>query len=72
MDSLLIVDGFVRNGLHGFFQGHTVGNGIFTGPNYLPDHMQRIEEAARCLIETGGCKPVFINDGLLGNMAWEN
>ena len=40
-------------------------------PNYLPDHMQRIEEAARCLIAEGGCKPVFINDGLLGNMAWE-
>ena len=40
-------------------------------PNYLPDHMQRIEEATRCLIAEGGCKPVFINDGLLGNMAWE-
>ena len=40
-------------------------------PNYLPDHMQRIEEAARCMIEVGGCKPVFFNEGLLGNTAWE-
>ncbi|MBE6367329.1 MAG: hypothetical protein E7052_05400 [Lentisphaerae bacterium] len=39
-------------------------------PNYLPDHMERIETAARCLVE-GGCKAVFMNDGLMGNMAWE-
>ena len=38
--------------------------------NYLPDHMQRIEEAARCLLEVGGCKPVFFNEGLMGNTAW--
>jgi hypothetical protein len=59
------------------------GNEIFRGasheqytfpyyPNYIPDHLERIEEAARCLIEIGECKPVFFNEGLLGNMAWEN
>ena len=58
-----------------------VGNEIFNAAsheqytfpyysNYLPDHMQRIEEAMRCLVE-GGCTPVFFNDGLLGNTAWE-
>ena len=40
-------------------------------PNYLPDHMQRIEEAVRCLVEKGNCTPVFFNNGLLGNTAWE-
>ncbi len=40
-------------------------------PNYLPDHMERIECAARCVYEAG-CKPVFFNDGILGNTAWEN
>ncbi len=59
------------------------GNEIFAGAsheqysfpyysNYLPDHLERIEEAARCLIEIGECEPVFFNDGLLGNPAWEN
>ncbi len=38
--------------------------------NYLPDHLQRIEEACRCLTEVGGCKPVFFSNGLLGNTAW--
>ena len=38
--------------------------------NYLPDHMQRIEEAARCLYEVGGCKPVYFSEGLMGNTAW--
>ncbi|MBO5722228.1 MAG: hypothetical protein J6S19_03845, partial [Lentisphaeria bacterium] len=38
--------------------------------NYLPDHMQRIETAARCLLAEGGCKPVFFNEGLMGNTAW--
>ena len=40
--------------------------------NYLPDHMQRIEEAARCTLEVGGCKPVFFSEGLMGNTAWED
>ena len=40
--------------------------------NYLPDHMQRIEEAARCTLEIGGCKPVFFSEGLMGNTAWED
>ncbi len=39
-------------------------------PNYLPDHLQRIESAVRCLVADGGCRPVFFNDGLLGNTAW--
>ena len=40
-------------------------------PNFIPDHLQRLEAAARCLVEDGGCRPVFFNEGLLGNMAWE-
>ena len=59
------------------------GNEIFCGggheqytfpyyPNYLPDHLQRIEEVIRCLSEEGNCKMVFFNDGLLGNTAWED
>ncbi len=39
-------------------------------PNYIPDHMQRIEAAVRCMVEDGGCRPVFFNEGLLGNTAW--
>lgn len=41
-------------------------------PNYIPDHLERIEEAVRCLVMDGGCKPVFYHDGILGNTAWEN
>jgi len=40
-------------------------------PNYLPDHIQRIEEVVRCLTEEGGCRSVFFEDGLFGNIAWE-
>ena len=40
-------------------------------PNYIPDHLQRIECAARCLVEGLGCKPIFFNDGILGNTAWD-
>jgi hypothetical protein len=58
------------------------GNEIFSGatheqytfpyyPNYIPDHLERIEEAARCLVEIGNCKPVFFNEGLLGNSCWD-
>ena len=39
-------------------------------PNYLPDHMERIGLTARLFMEHG-FKPVFFNDGLLGNTAWE-
>jgi hypothetical protein len=57
------------------------GNEIFGGasheqytfpyyPNYIQDHLDRIEEAARCLVEVGECKPVFFNEGLLGNQNW--
>jgi len=40
-------------------------------PNYIPDHLARIEEATRCMVEEWGSKPVFFSDGLLGNTAWE-
>lgn len=40
-------------------------------PNYLPDHMQRIEMAAKCTLQDLGCKPVFFNEGILGNTAWD-
>ena len=39
--------------------------------NYIPDHLDRIELACR-LADEAGYKPVFFNDGLLGNPAWEN
>lgn len=39
-------------------------------PNYLPDHLDRIELTVRLLVEYG-CKPVFFSEGLLGNCAWE-
>ena len=39
--------------------------------NYLPDHMERIEEAVRCLTEEGNCKAAFYNHGFFGNTAWE-
>ncbi len=39
-------------------------------PNYLPDHMDRLELAARLYTEAG-CKPVFFNDGILGNTTWD-
>ena len=39
-------------------------------PNYLPDHMARMDLAARLYTEAG-CKPVFFNDGVLGNTIWD-
>ena len=39
--------------------------------NYLPDHLQRVEEAVRCLTEEGNCKAAFYNHGFFGNMSWE-
>ena len=39
-------------------------------PNYLPDHLERIECAVRGMTEEGGCQPVFFAEGLLGNTAW--
>ncbi|MFA6929427.1 MAG: hypothetical protein WCT05_03810 [Lentisphaeria bacterium] len=38
--------------------------------NYLPDHLDRIEQAVKLLSEYG-CQPIFFSEGLLGNMAWE-
>jgi len=65
-----------------FETAHLYGTETFSGvsheqytfpyyPNYIPDHMQRIECAARCLIAEGGCTPVFFSEGVLGNTAWE-
>ena len=39
-------------------------------PNYLPDHMERLEKMAQVYTEYG-CKPVFFTEGILGNTAWE-
>ena len=39
-------------------------------PNYLPDHMERVALVARLFAENG-FRPVYFNDGLLGNTAWE-
>ena len=39
-------------------------------PNYIPDHLDRLALAAR-LFKENGFTPVFFNDGLLGNEAWE-
>ena len=39
-------------------------------PNYIPDHMERLALTAR-LFKGNGFKPVFFNDGLLGNEAWD-
>ena len=39
-------------------------------PNYLPDHLQRIEEVAKFYYEHD-CKPVYFSEGLLGNTAWD-
>ncbi|MBE6377573.1 MAG: hypothetical protein E7051_02005 [Lentisphaerae bacterium] len=40
-------------------------------PNYLPDHMERIECSARVMSEYGA-KPVFFSEGVLGNTVWED
>ena len=39
-------------------------------PNYIPDHLDRLALAAR-LFKENGFTPVFFNDGILGNTAWE-
>ncbi|MBR5025965.1 MAG: hypothetical protein IKX48_12940, partial [Victivallales bacterium] len=38
--------------------------------NYVPDHLERIDTAARTAYEHG-CKPVYYEQGFLGNDAWE-
>ena len=63
-----------------FAEAEISGNEFFAGGsheqytfpyyhNYIPDHMQRIECAAKCLYE-GGCTPVFYSEGFMGNMSW--
>ena len=39
-------------------------------PNYIPDHLERIRTAVRCMVDYG-CKPVFFPEGILGNTAWD-
>ena len=39
-------------------------------PNYLPDHFDRIALTAR-LFKENGFRPVFFNEGLLGNRSWD-
>ena len=38
--------------------------------NYIPDHLDRIEKACE-LAAAHGYQPVWFNEGLMGNMAWE-
>ena len=38
--------------------------------NYLPDHLDRIELAIKTIVEAG-YKPVFFNEGFMGNTAWD-
>ena len=63
-----------------FAEAEVSGNEFFNGGsheqytfpyyhNYIPDHMQRLECAAKCLYE-GGCTPVFFTEGFMGNMSW--
>ena len=39
--------------------------------NYLPDYFQRLEAGIRTADELG-YRPVFFNDGIFGNTAWED
>ncbi|NLF18408.1 MAG: hypothetical protein GX595_14320 [Lentisphaerae bacterium] len=39
-------------------------------PGYIPDHLERIDTAARQATEIGA-KPVYFSEGLLGNHSWE-
>ena len=37
--------------------------------NYIPDHLDRVEEACRLAWERG-CKPVWFSEGVYGNNSW--
>ena len=39
--------------------------------NYQPDHFRKLETALRLMVEDAGCKPVFFQEGILGNTAWD-
>ena len=41
-----------------------------TYSNYLPDHLDRLEQAIKTMTENG-YKPAFFTNGLLGNTAWD-
>ncbi|MBR2874138.1 MAG: hypothetical protein IKB99_11630 [Lentisphaeria bacterium] len=38
--------------------------------NYIPNHLDRVEEACRLAAEYG-CEPAWFAEGIWGNMAWE-
>lgn len=40
--------------------------------NYQPDHFRKLDITARLMVEKAGCTPVFYQDGLLGNPAWDD
>ena len=40
--------------------------------NYQSDHLDKLEATARLMVEEANCKPVFVQDGLLGNTAWQD
>ena len=60
-----------KNGFETFYVGSHEQYSFPYYPNYLPDHMQRLELSARIHHEYG-CTPVFFNDGIFGNTAWED
>lgn len=66
-----IFDHAERNGFEIFYVGSHEQYSFPYYPNYLPDHMERLELAARIHAEYG-CKPVFFNDGIFGNTSWDN
>lgn len=40
--------------------------------NYQPDHFAKLETTTKLMVENAGCRPVFFQNGLLGNTAWDN
>lgn len=39
--------------------------------SYQPDHFGKLETTIRLMVEEANCKPVFYQEGLLGNTAWD-
>ena len=39
--------------------------------NYQPDHFDKLETTVRLMVEEAQCQPVFYQEGLLGNTAWD-
>ena len=40
--------------------------------NYQADHFQKLDAVAHLMVEEANCQPVFYQDGLLGNTAWDD